>query len=141
VGVRLESMRPQMVHNDLNMRNILVDAADPERIAGVIDFGDCLRIAPIADVAIAAAAQVTGTDGAEQAILHLLRGYRQLEPLWPAELAVLNWLIAARLVMSTVIPIWHRATHPASAHFAHMDADTVGARFELARHVSRLSFV
>src|SRR4051794_12103607 len=34
----LATLRAQVVHNDLNLHNVLVDPADHDRVAGVIDF-------------------------------------------------------------------------------------------------------
>ena len=40
------------MHNDLNPLNILVDPADPELVTGIIDFGDVIHTALIADVVL-----------------------------------------------------------------------------------------
>ncbi len=40
---QLAGLRHQVIHNDLNLHNVLVDPKDGARVAGVIDFGDMVR--------------------------------------------------------------------------------------------------
>jgi len=61
-----------------------------------------------------------------------VRAYRQVEPLLAAEMEILNWLIAARIVTGVLIPSWHRAKNPAATHYDGFDADHIRARVELA---------
>jgi len=132
VEPRLACVRHQFVHNDFNARNILVDPADESVIAGIIDFGDSVHTALIADVAIAAGAQITDIDTAGESVADLVRAYRQVEPLLAAEMEILNWLIAARIVTGVLIPSWHRARNPSATHYDAFDADHIRARVELA---------
>src|SRR5262245_59441 len=52
---RLERMRSQVIHNDLNLHNVLVDPADGTRVVGVIDFGDMMHGPLVFEPSIAAA--------------------------------------------------------------------------------------
>lgn len=54
----LPALRWQVVHNDLNPHNILVAPDDPDRIAGILDFGDMVQTALVCDLAVAASYQV-----------------------------------------------------------------------------------
>lgn len=54
----LPGLRWQVVHNDLNPHNLLVAPDDPDRIAGILDFGDMVKTALVCDLAVAASYQV-----------------------------------------------------------------------------------
>lgn len=135
VEPRFTSLRHQFIHNDLNDRNILVDPADESIITGIIDFGDSVHTALIADVAIAAVAQITSIATCSEAITDLVHAYHEVEPLLAPEFDILNWLIAARIVTGVLIPSWHRAKNPSATHFDAFDANHIGARVELARRL------
>ncbi|WP_018152796.1 aminotransferase class III-fold pyridoxal phosphate-dependent enzyme [Leeia oryzae] len=100
IAPKLSRMRAQVIHNDANDWNVLVDEAQPENIAGLIDFGDAVHSVLIADVAIACAysiletADPIGTAGA------LVAGFHEKYPLLPEEVDILFDLIAMRLVTS-----------------------------------------
>jgi hydroxylysine kinase len=127
------SLRHQVVHNDMNRRNVLVDTNDETKIAGVIDFEDMVYTALIADVAIAAGAQITTAKMAEVEVAEFIRAYCDFEPLPVRELAVVNWLIAARIVMDLVTPAWYRTQNPGTSHYAPMDAEQVRDRLDIVR--------
>jgi hydroxylysine kinase len=133
---QLPSMRQQMVHNDLNPLNILVDPADEERVAGVIDFGDMTHTALIADVAVCAAELIPPDCSdpleAQEAIRDVTRAYDACVQLLRPELALLGALVAARLLMTVVIHEWHVQRNPASSHFKPLDKDFMRARLDIA---------
>lgn len=52
VKPRLDATRHQLIHQDAHSGNVLVDPDDPERVVGLIDFGDMLYGPVIADLAI-----------------------------------------------------------------------------------------
>ena len=133
VAPRLAATRHQFVHNDLNSSNVLVDPADETVVAGIIDFGDSVYTALVADVAIAAVAQISDIATAPESISDLVRGYEEIEPLLATELEILNWLIAARVVVAVLIRYWHRSRNPQENHFAALDAELILSRMELAR--------
>src|SRR5262249_23663905 len=116
IEAQLPHLRHQMVHNDLNPLNLLVDPADEERVAGVIDFGDRTHPALMADVAVCAA-ELIPPDCADPAqahasILDVVRAYHAGCRLLPEELALLGALVAARLLMTLVIHEWHVQRNP-----------------------------
>lgn len=135
IAPRFGSLRHQFVHNDLNNRNVLVDPQDESKVAGVIDFGDAMHTALVADIAIATVGQLTGGEGFREEIADLLRGYQEFEPLLPPELEVLHALIAARMVAGVLIHSWHRARNPGANHFAPLDESFIRARIDLARRI------
>lgn len=136
IDARLPMMRQQLVHNDLNPRNLLVAPADASRVMGVIDFGDLTRTAVIADVGVASAELIPHDCAdpvrARECVLDVARGYHEVVPLAPPELAILGTLVAARLLMNVVVHEWHVHHNPASRHFAPLDQDFMRAQLELA---------
>jgi hydroxylysine kinase len=131
-GGRLQQLRQQVIHNDLNDMNLLVDPDDEAVIVGVIDFGDLVHTALIADVAIVAADQIAAGESVRDSIVDVVIGYHQTLPLLPPELALLNPLIAARALTDVVIPAWHRRRNPGGTHYCDLLPETVRARVELA---------
>jgi hydroxylysine kinase len=133
---RLPMMRQQVVHNDLNARNLLVDPADEARVTGVIDFGDLTRTALIADLGVAGAELIppdcTDPVRARECVLQVARGYHECVPLAQAELGILGTLVAARLLMNVVVHEWHVHHNPSSRHFAALDPDFMRVQLELA---------
>jgi Ser/Thr protein kinase RdoA (MazF antagonist) len=132
IASRLATVRQQVTHNDLNDRNILVADGDDRRIAGIIDFGDTVHTALVADVAIMMAEQIREPHEAEQVVADLLAGYESVTPLQESELAILRELIVARIVMSAVIPSWHRHRNPTNTHYARVTRDFVSKRMLIA---------
>ncbi|MGI0528284.1 aminotransferase class III-fold pyridoxal phosphate-dependent enzyme [Rhizobium giardinii] len=109
VAPRLPKLRSAVIHNDANDWNVLVESADHDRIAGVIDFGDALYAPVIAEVAIAAA--YAGLDHADPigAAAAIARGFHAEYPLLEEEIDLLFDLIAMRLVTSVTISASRRA--------------------------------
>ena len=136
VDARLPAMRHQIVHNDLNPRNLLVDPADESRVIGVIDFGDLTCTAVIADVGVAGAELIPRDCAdplrARECVREVARGYHERVPLLQPELAILGGLVAARLLMGVVVHEWHVHHNPSSGHFAPLDPDYMRAQLELA---------
>jgi Ser/Thr protein kinase RdoA (MazF antagonist) len=129
---RLATVRQQVTHNDLNDRNILVADGDDDRIAGLIDFGDTVHTALVADVAIMMAEQIREPHEIEPVVADLLAGYESVTPLLESEVAILRELIVARIVMSAVIPSWHRHRNPTNTHYARVTREFVGKRMLIA---------
>lgn len=104
-------LRHQLIHNDFNPHNVIIDPADPDRIAGIIDFGDMVHAPLVNDLAVALAYHLVSEDwpilcGA------IVEGYREAEPLEPGEIALLPVLVRARLAMTIVITEWRAASRP-----------------------------
>jgi Ser/Thr protein kinase RdoA (MazF antagonist) len=113
---QLPAFRTQLTHNDFNPHNILVAAADPRIVAGVLDFGDMVQTALVNDVAIAAAYQVEGDDPLERPCA-LVAAYHGLSPLREVELDSLFDLIALRHVLSVTITEWRASLYPDNAAY------------------------
>jgi hydroxylysine kinase len=145
IAAHFPRLRQQVVHNDLNPRNILV--APGGEVSGIIDFGDMTYTAIIADVAVTAAELIpqncaAGTGAAVESVREVANAYHESVPLLPRELDMLGTLVAARLVANTVVHEWHLHHNPAGDHYRPLDADFIRERLqiaaELAREASRL---
>ncbi|MBW4053639.1 MAG: phosphotransferase [Proteobacteria bacterium] len=134
---RLRALRSQPVHNDFNSRNLLVDPDDETRITGIIDFGDLVHTALLADIAVGVIGQLATAQSADEAMLEFVEGYRSVEPLRPEELELLKWLIAGRIVQNVTMTSWYRAHGPAGGHFDTFDADYFEWRVALAERLTQ----
>lgn len=97
------SQLPQgVIHNDANDYNLLVDnIKSPEKITGMIDFGDMVHTHIINELAIACAYALMGEKSAQEDTLSafktIVSGYHKVKPLTDVELEVLYSLVALRL--------------------------------------------
>ncbi len=112
VAPRLEGVRWQVIHNDLNPSNVLVDPENPSHVLGVIDFGDMLRSPLIVDVAVAAAYLLRDEPDATRDVLEFARAYSRIEPLDELELDILFDLTLSRSTMTVLITHWRAAHYP-----------------------------
>ncbi len=116
IAPALPDLRWQVVHNDLNPHNVLCAPDAPDRIAGVLDFGDMVRTPLICDVAIAAAYQLD-----PRAPLHSLttfaRAYHAVLPLTATERALLPDLAATRMLTTIAITSARAARYPENAAY------------------------
>ncbi|HVN43811.1 MAG TPA: phosphotransferase [Steroidobacteraceae bacterium] len=131
-------LRQQVVHNDLNPRNLLTQAGE---LAGIIDFGDMTHTAIIADVAVAAAENLpehctAGGTAATDAVRDVAGAYHELVPLHAAELEVLGSLVAARLIANLVVHEWHVQRNPAGEHYRPLAVDFMRERLQIAAEFS-----
>ncbi|GJD52542.1 Homoserine kinase [Methylobacterium crusticola] len=136
VGAGFASLPRQIVHNDLNAGNLLVDPADPETVAAIIDFGDMVETALVADAAVAAATHVTDAADASASLRDFLDPYRAKLPLGPAELEALPWLIGIRKLMGVVIPRWYRLRNPADTHYGRISSSSDARNVAIAARMA-----
>jgi hydroxylysine kinase len=113
----LPGLPSQPVHNDLNPHNVVVDLANHDRVAGIIDFGDLTFTARVNDLAIAAAYQVSGSADPLAPACELIAAYHAVLPLKRSELDVLFDLIATRMAMTIVISSWRAVRYPENADY------------------------
>lgn len=117
---RLAGLRRQAIHNDFNIYNLLVDPADTDRVAGILDFGDMVHAPMVDDLAVAASYQVDEQGGAQAALAAIAgfaAAYHAVCPLQEAETALLLDLVRARLAMVVAISGWRAARHPGNAAY------------------------
>jgi 4-aminobutyrate aminotransferase-like enzyme/Ser/Thr protein kinase RdoA (MazF antagonist) len=107
-AIELAQLPHQVIHNDANEHNVLVDG----EAIGLIDFGDIAWAPRVCGLAVACAYAGLGHADPLRAVLPLVRGYDEVTPLQPPELAVLFGLIRARLAMSVRIAAEQHAQAP-----------------------------
>ena len=117
VAPRLPHLRAQIIHNDFNPDNMLIDPEDPDRVSGIIDFGDMVHAPLIIDLAVAAGYQILGREDPVEIIAGMAAAYHAVSPLEPDELDVLPNLVVSRLVQSLVIGEWRAQLHPDNTEY------------------------
>ena len=133
-------LRQQVIHNDLNDMNLLVDPRNEAIVTGVIDFGDLVHTALVADVAIIAADQLAVSQPPRDTIADIVMAYHDTTPLLPRELAMLNPLIAGRILADVLIASWHRHRNPTGTHYSDLDPSHVRERVQLAAELLSSDF-
>jgi len=113
----LESLRSQVIYNDLNPDNVLLDTARPQQISGIIDFGDLVKSPLIIDLAVAAAYYLAEGDDPLAGVLPMIAGYHELRPLQSMEMEILTDLIRTRLVTSLLIMSWRMSKFPENREY------------------------
>lgn len=101
-----------VVHNDANDHNVLVAPGSAGDEVGLIDFGDLVWTARVAEPAIAAAYGLLGTGDPLAAVAHVVEGYHGANPLTEPELAAAYPLVCARLCVSVVNSALQRRADP-----------------------------
>ncbi|GLX80425.1 aminotransferase [Thalassotalea insulae] len=87
-----------VIHNDANDHNVLVNNLDaPDKIAGLIDFGDMVYSQVINELAIACAYALMHSTDILKTLKTIVGGYHQVKPLSDSEIDVLFSLVALRL--------------------------------------------
>ena len=116
IAPTLATLRAQVVHNDLNPHNILTDPANPDTIAGILDFGDMVHTPLICDVAITASYQINPADPL-QSLATFATAYHAILPLTRPEIQVLPDLIATRMLTTLAITSARAAAFPQNAPY------------------------
>lgn len=112
----LPGLRRQVIYNDLNFHNVLVDAGDPDRIAGIIDFGDIVTAPLVNDLAVAASYQF-GPEGNRAEAGDFIAAWLRELPLTAAETALLPLLVEARLALTLLITGYRASRYPENAPY------------------------
>ena len=113
----LNTLRTQVIYNDLNPGNVLLDKTDPQSISGIIDFGDLVKSPLIIDLAIAAAYQLSKGDDPLAGALPLIAGYHAVCPLQQVEMEILIDLILTRLITSLLINTYRTTLFPENREY------------------------
>ena len=119
----LERLRTQVIHNDMNPGNVLRDTKRPDRIAGLIDFGDLVKSPLIIDLAVAAAYQLSDGDDPLGGALPMITGYNSTCPLQTAEMELLADLIRTRLITSLLINSYRVTLFPENREYLMISHD------------------
>ena len=105
----LPNLRKSVIHNDANEWNILVTDG---KVSGLIDFGDLAHSYLINEVAIALTYVCYDKEDPLEWSKPLLKAYHQELPLTEKEIALLYYLVAARLCTSVCNSAHAAKTNP-----------------------------
>ena len=117
ISPKLDQIRTQVIHNDMNPDNLLVKESNPQIVSGIIDFGDMVNTPLVNDLAVAAAYQTVKQKDLFVGTCDLLAGYQDEYPLTEAEISLLPGLIVNRIAMSLVISEWRASEHPENREY------------------------
>ena len=109
---QLRRLRHQVIHNDAHESNVLVDPANPDQIAGLLDFGDMIYAPLIQEVAIAANVRGMPLAQSLDKIAAIAAGYDSVLPLEAEEIDLIYDLVLARLAITATIIAWRREETP-----------------------------
>ncbi len=117
VAPQLGCLRSQVIYNDMNPSNVLVDADDVNRVAGVIDFGDMVLSRLVNDSAVGAAYFCEVDDDPFREVVKFLGAYTEILPLTDNEILLLPDLILARHLTTVMITHWRASLYPENANY------------------------
>jgi Ser/Thr protein kinase RdoA (MazF antagonist) len=113
----LPGLRRQVIHNDLNPYNVMVDAAHPDRVCAILDFGDMVEAPLVQDLAVACSYLLEDSDNPLDRAAACVASYHREIPLAAGEIALLPDLIAARLLITVAITGWRAKQHPENRNY------------------------
>jgi Ser/Thr protein kinase RdoA (MazF antagonist) len=103
------SLRSGVIHGDANDHNVL---AEPDRMTGLLDFGDMVHSAVVCDLAVALAYAMLGEHDPLAAAGAVIRGYHRHNPLTVAEQLALDVLVRVRLAASLCYAAHNKIRNP-----------------------------
>ncbi len=112
IAPRLAGLRASVLHQDANDNNVIVDAANPDRVAGLIDFGDMAHGRTISELAIAMAYALLDAPDLYAAMRAMIAGHVAEFAITEDEAEVLFDLMRMRLAMSVCISSRRARQHP-----------------------------
>jgi len=131
VKPHLDATRHQIIHQDAHSGNVLVDPNDPDRVVGLIDFGDMLYGPVIADLAIVPDRTEQSDDNLLDIICNAAIGFDAEFPLQENEADLLFDLICARYALGATIVAARDALHNDQPRHMESNAPFVEALDEL----------
>lgn len=123
IAPALSALPRQVIHGDFNPHNLLADPAEPNRLTGILDFGDMTLSHRICDLAVAASYLIDPADP-KVLLVPLAEGYSRANPLTEEELLLLPHLITTRVVTTLTITAWRAARYPENAPYILRNAAT-----------------
>ncbi|UCG25102.1 MAG: aminotransferase class III-fold pyridoxal phosphate-dependent enzyme, partial [Chloroflexota bacterium] len=115
---RLKRQRHQVVHADIDSNNTLADPDRPDKITGIIDFGDMVYGPTVVEVAIAAHDSVSSDDFTES-LCAVVAGFDSILPLEEEEIDLVFDLVLARLAATATIIAWRKVMRPGQPDYIH----------------------
>jgi hydroxylysine kinase len=109
---RLAHLRAQVIHNDFNLYNGLVAADDPDRVTGIIDFGDIIHAPLVGEVATGASYQMADVADPLAAAAEFVGAYHAILPLLAEEQEIVADLMTTRHLITVLISEWRSRRYP-----------------------------
>jgi hydroxylysine kinase len=106
VAPKLDELPQQVLHNDFNPGNVLVDAATPQFVTGILDFGDVIATVRVADLAVALSYLLFPLGRDWPQLQPFIEAYERRIPLTRDEQEVLMPLVMGRLAQRVLINQW-----------------------------------
>ncbi|MGH2416721.1 MAG: aminotransferase class III-fold pyridoxal phosphate-dependent enzyme, partial [Candidatus Limnocylindria bacterium] len=97
----LPTLRSQVIHNDVTLDNLLVDAEGT--VTGIIDFGDMAHTALVLDIPATLQSLFRERDDLFEVAATFLDGYASVMPLEEIEARLLGDLLAGRMAQTILI--------------------------------------
>ncbi|MCV0403007.1 MAG: aminotransferase class III-fold pyridoxal phosphate-dependent enzyme [Chloroflexi bacterium] len=110
----LPTLRAQVIHNDVTLDNLLLDADGS--VSGIIDFGDMAHTALVLDVPATIQSLVRDRRDIFEVAAAFLSGYTALLPLEEAERELLGDLLAGRMAQTILISEVRTRQYPDNAY-------------------------
>lgn len=111
----LPELRKQVIHNDANEWNVLTNTKE---VTGFIDFGDIAYAPLINEVAIAMTYAAYDKESPLEYAVAVLSSYHKVLPILEKEVALLYYLIAARLCTSVCNSAYAKQNNPENTYAA-----------------------
>lgn len=115
-GVK-DTLRNQVIYNDMNFHNVLMSSESPETVAGLIDFGDIIRAPLVNDVCVAASYHFLDGEDPFEPVGEFIGAYHQALPLHSSEMEIVPHLIAARMATTILVTSWRAKNYPDNSSY------------------------
>lgn len=123
-----DSLRWQVIHNDMNPDNVLIDTKGIRRVCGVIDFGDMVYSPLIIDIAVAASYLDTDDGNPLYLMNNFIAGYNNVTKLTLDEISILFDLIKVRLATTVAIAAWRKSFRDSDDPYLVLNSDDTSAK-------------
>jgi 4-aminobutyrate aminotransferase-like enzyme/Ser/Thr protein kinase RdoA (MazF antagonist) len=132
---RFADLRRSVIYGDANDHNILVSPPwpQPQRVLGVIDFGDMHHGLLVGELAVACAYATLGKDDSLASLLPMVAAYHRRLPLNEHEIAALFPLLCARLTVSVINSAHRQSLLPDDPYVTVTEASAWAALERLAQ--------
>jgi Ser/Thr protein kinase RdoA (MazF antagonist) len=106
---RMHRMPAQVIHNDVHAGNVLCDANQPDRVTGLIDFGDMVQRPIVVDLSTSLANIAEHNSNVVEASRELLSGFESVMPLSEDQREVLYDALCARMILTVQLMNFYAA--------------------------------
>lgn len=136
----LDRLRAQVVHGDAGQHNVIVDPDAPDRVAGIVDFGDVFHGPLVFDLMVAIADLQDGRIPIRELAPPIAAAYHAVTPLEPDEVTLVPDLILARHVGTVAICSWRKSSAESEPGYLDDTAERAGAFIHEIQSMGRPEF-